>query len=28
LELYISALTAITNGTVTFSIYGCVKRIA
>jgi hypothetical protein len=28
LELYISALTAITAGTVTFSIYGCVKRIA
>jgi len=28
LELYIGALTAITAGTVTFSIYGCVKRIA
>ena len=28
LELYISSLTAITNGTVTFAIYGCVKRIA
>ena len=27
LELYISSLTAITNGTVTFAIYGCVKRI-
>jgi hypothetical protein len=28
LELFISSLTAITNGTVTFSVYGCVKRIA
>ncbi len=28
LELYISSLTAIINGTVTFAIYGCVKRIA
>jgi len=28
LELFISSLTAITAGTVTFSIYGCVKRIA
>ena len=28
LELFISALTAITNRTVSFSIYGCVKRIA
>ena len=28
LELFISALTAISAGTVTFTIYGCVKRIA
>lgn len=28
LELFISSLTAISAGTVTFTIYGCVKRIA